>query len=587
MKIVSFGINNFRGIHGGLEQNTIRFDDSNTIFLFGQNNVGKSTFLHAYETYYENKAITANDFHKQDSAKTIEFQLEVEFDENDLQRVEEVAPTKVESLKKYLKDGRYLLVKRYVEGKQQKDTVKPEPPVNYTYNPENKTWDDKNYGSIGLDNVFQALLPTPIFIKAMPTEEELESIVNKILQEKAKRQLEDKERKELQEAKEAILKLQNKMYNPESISQYKNAVNEHFQKVFPDTQIEFEDEDSTRYTPDKLGKKFKLHFNKLDVDGKKDESIPTAYENIGHGAVRTAIFTLLLMQDVADEYKREKGRKDFLVLFEEPELFLHPKLMRELRELIYKVSDDDYPYQLLCASHSPQMIDISKPKSSLVRMISVKEAGTKLFQIDEEYLKSASNTSTTQELKQELYEVLRFNPYICESFYSDEVILLEGPTEEIIARGYFEEKSSSKNFFIINCGSVTNIPFYQRVFSKFFIKYHVICDSDGSAHKGIDENGFVQFSEKIQKSIYEQLVSDTKKEGYKTGLFRIHEITFEPAHRVLDIDENLRMDSESGNGKPFDANKYWKEKLHPNIDNEKINKVPIIRYLNEITSSIT
>ncbi len=45
MKIISFAINNFRGITGGFENNRINFSNSNTVFIFGQNNVGKSTFL--------------------------------------------------------------------------------------------------------------------------------------------------------------------------------------------------------------------------------------------------------------------------------------------------------------------------------------------------------------------------------------------------------------------------------------------------------------------------------------------------------------------------------------------------------------
>ena len=51
MKIISFGVNNFRGIAGGIQNNTIEFNNSNTIFLLGQNNVGKSSFLKAYEFF--------------------------------------------------------------------------------------------------------------------------------------------------------------------------------------------------------------------------------------------------------------------------------------------------------------------------------------------------------------------------------------------------------------------------------------------------------------------------------------------------------------------------------------------------------
>jgi AAA15 family ATPase/GTPase len=65
MKIISFGVNNFRGISGGLENNTIEFNNSNTIFLLGQNNVGKSSFLKAYEFFYKNTTPTPEDISKE------------------------------------------------------------------------------------------------------------------------------------------------------------------------------------------------------------------------------------------------------------------------------------------------------------------------------------------------------------------------------------------------------------------------------------------------------------------------------------------------------------------------------------------
>ena len=582
MRITNFGVNNFRGINGGLESNTVTFDNSNIIFLFGQNNVGKSTFLYAYDFFYNNTKAIPDDFYKRSHTNSIEFLLEVEFDDSDLARIEIIAPKKIDSIKKYLGDNNLLKVKRIIGATDNNGVPKAENAKNYSWNPKEESWEEKSYGSLGLSNIFQNLLPTPIFIKAMPTEKELEDIINDILKKKAENELKAEELEVLREAKEAIASLQEKMYNPEAIKSYKKEVNDHFQKVFPNTKIDFEDIDSVKYTSDKLGKKFKIHFEKIDDMGAVDESIPSSYENIGHGAVRTAIFALLLMQDVAAEYKREAGRKDFLVLFEEPELFLHPKLMNELKELIYKVSTEDYPYQLLCASHSPKMIDISKPKSSLVRMVQDRTDNTRLFQINEEYLKDASNAESVEELKQELYEMLRFNPHICESFYCDEVILVEGPTEEIITRGYFEQKGLESNIFVVNCGTVNNIPFYQKVFSKFSIKYNVICDTDNSNSRGLDEHGLTIFDNNIQGSIYSQFYDDAEKEDYEIGLFRLHDNTFEPAHQSEEIDEDLRMSESTNNGKPFDANLYWKEKLSPLMNDQRINSVPIIRYLNEI-----
>lgn len=42
MKLQKLIIKNFRGLKG---ENVINFENSNIIFLIGQNNVGKSTFL--------------------------------------------------------------------------------------------------------------------------------------------------------------------------------------------------------------------------------------------------------------------------------------------------------------------------------------------------------------------------------------------------------------------------------------------------------------------------------------------------------------------------------------------------------------
>ena len=580
MKIISFGVNNFRAISGGIENNTIEFNNSNTIFLLGQNNVGKSSFLKAYDFFYKNSTPTAEDIYRINPENSIEFELVLQLDDYDFQK--DSIKNKQEGLKKWLNEDNLLKIRKVFKPKGGKK-IDFEVTENLTWDYENNEWEKKNYGGIGLDSVFQAALPTPIFIKAMPTESEVETIINGILKQKAESNLKDKERQELKDAQEKILELQNKLYNPESINSYKDEVNRHFQELFPNTKIELSEKDKAKWTENSIGKSFSIHFEHNKIDGEKDESIPTTYDRVGHGAVRSAIFSLLLMKDIAEEFERVENRKNYIVLFEEPELFLHPKLMKQLRSLIYKVSESETPYQILCASHSPQMIDITKEKSSLVRMVKTEE-GTKLFQINDEFLKTSKEIQTKQELKQEMNEVLRFNPFICESFYSDEVILIEGPTEEIILRGYLNEVNPLKDIFIVNCGTVNNIPFFQKIFSKFNIKYHVICDSDNSESKGLDNFGLTIFDSGIQKSIYNQFNLDFKKGNYSCGLFQIHEITFEPAHKndLIPIELRYNEDYNDSDGKPFNANLFWKNKLQPNLEHKDILKVPIINFIKNI-----
>ena len=579
MKIISFGVNNFRGIAGGLGYNTIEFNSSNTIFLLGQNNVGKSSFLKAYEFFYKNSTPSLEDIYRMDPKNTIEFELVLQLDEFDFQK--DSIANKKDGLKKWLNSDNLLKIRRVLKPKAGAK-ISFEKTENYTWDYEQNIWVAKNYGGIGLDTVFQAALPTPIFIKAMPTEAEGEAIINEILKQKASANLEDKERQELKEAQAKIQELQDKLYNPESIQSYKEEVNKYFQTLFPNTKIELSEKDKAKWTENSIGKSFAIHFEQNN-NGEKDETIPTSHERIGHGAVRSAIFSLLLMKDVAEEFERVDNRKDYIVLFEEPELFLHPKLMKQLRSLIYKVSETDTPYQVLCASHSPQMIDITKEKSSLVRMTKHNE-GTRLFQINDEFLKDSKEIKTKEELKQEMNEVLRFNPFICESFYADEVVLIEGPTEEIILRGYFNEVQTDKDIFVVNCGTVNNIPFFQKIFSKFNIKYHVICDSDSAEIKEIDEFGLIKFESGIQKSIYQQFNLDYHKENYPCGLFQIHDITFEPAHKCASIPVELKYseDFNDSDGKPFNANLFWKNVLQPNLEHKDILKVPIIKFINNI-----
>ncbi len=579
MKISFFGVNNFRAISGGIDNNKIIFKDTNTLFIYGANNAGKSTFLKAYMFFYSNEKPIIDDFFKRDGNNSIEFELEVQLDELDKERIEAKAPKQKESYKKYLNND-YIRIKKV----WRKDGAKIED-KNYTFDyskGENGEYDEIGYATVGLHTVFQSCLPKPVFIKAMPTEEEAKKILNEILKMMAESTLKTSDLEELKAAQDKIKELQDKMYDPELIETYQSSVNGYFNKIFGDTAICFKDQkDRVIWTENKLGRDFEIEFMKKNSQGDFDENIPSSYSSVGHGTIRTAIFTLLLMRDVAERFERRQGRKDYMVLFEEPELFLYPRMVKELRELIYQVSTEDLPYQVLCASHSSSMIDLSKPKSSIIRLVN-SSAGTKSYQINDQFLKDAKGIATNDELKQEMYEVLRFNPYICESFYADEVLLIEGPTEEIISRAFLQEVPSDKTIFVLNCGTVNNIPFYQKIFSRFNIKYHVICDTDKARIVSIDQFGNADFDSGIQKTISEQYRSDCTTMNGNIGLLRTHNITFEPAHQDASIPDFLRFVDSGDRSKPFNANLYWKDVLKPNIAHQDINKVPIIKYLNEI-----
>jgi putative ATP-dependent endonuclease of the OLD family len=577
MKITNFSVNNYRGITGGLDKNRIDFNGIYTLFIFGQNNTGKSTFLKAYEFFYFDTEPTIFDFFRQSSENTLQIEIEVEVDNWDRKRIEDAAPKAKESYKSYLIDNSRIRLRN-----EWKFHGKKAQKIALTWNPEENRFIEKGYASVGLHKVFQSCLPRPIFIKAMPSEEEAKNILNEILKSMAESRLKDSELEELKAAQSKIKELQEKMYNKDVIKSYEDSVNVYMQNLFPAIRIGIEDrKDRVAWTENKLGREYDISFQNINNRGDIDQELPSHAAHIGHGAIRTTIFTLLLMRDIAEEFERIEGRKDYLVLFEEPELFLYPKVIRELRELIYKVSAGSTPYQVLCASHSPSMIDITKLKSSIVRLVKGDDS-TQLYQVSDQFLRTASGVQSDEEFKQEMYEVLRFNPYICEAFYADEVILVEGPTEEIILRAYLQEIPQAKFFFILNCGTVNNIPFYQKVLSQFSIPYSVICDTDKANITGFDQDQNPKFDSGIQKSISDQFILDYA-EG-KAHILRCHITTFEPAHRDVGIPDYLRMPDGTGQGKPFDANKYWKDILYPHLSNPQIGVVPIISTMRTITN---
>jgi predicted ATP-dependent endonuclease of OLD family len=573
MKIINFSVNNYKGINGGLSKNTINFEGSNTIFILGQNNAGKSSILKAYEVFYEDKKLDIDYFFKKNTTNNIEMILEVELT---TQEIDEFEDKKDNAIEKYFygENSNRLKLKKIWD----KEDVASK---NLTLlNTTGGDFETVGYAGVGAHNFFKTRLPKPIFIKAMPNEADLEGIVNDLLTSKVKEVLKDKELEEYKDAERTIQALQRKIYDNEEISNYKELVNDHFSTMFEGIKISISEKEAESVIKS-IDKKFKINFDHFDETGVLKDDLPNSFENIGHGAIRIALFTLFLMRDISGTI--ENNTKKFIVLFEEPELFLHPKLTRQLRKLVYDVSAEDKPFQVLCASHSPQMIDIAKPKTSLVRIVK-SENHTRLFQIDEDVLLDRS----TGLVKKELYEALRFNSFVCEAFYADEVILVEGDTEAVLIRAYFQINEPKKDIFVMNCGSVNNIPFFQKIFFKFNIKYHVICDTDGHFNGDYDDkNNPIMNSGYIQESIYKEFVSTYTIGEYETGLLRVHETNFETAHRAIS-DQVLRFPFEDdvikSLGKPYCANRYWDEIINLNISAENINDVPIIKFLKEILS---
>lgn len=535
MKILRLTISNFRGLKGS--DNVIDFSNSNIIFLIGQNNVGKSSFLRAYE-FFVNSGQKANleDFYNYDTTIPIEIEglfLREEGDEENLDlRGKSKEP---DWLNKWTGEDSIIRIKKV--WLDQGQLFKK-----YTFEPNND-WVENGFG--GIDALFGKQAPTPIAINAMESQDTLDEKVNKLMHDEFVKKLKENFPEEYDKIFQDIKNLQALITGSESVEAMNVELNKNFQQVFAELTLKIQPaKDENIKLEDSFKKNHSITIERNNVSRKE-----TFLQN-GHGVIRQALFNFITF------LKRENSskKKQYLILFEEPESFLHPKIAFKLRKSLYELVKDS-PYQILCATHSPLMIDISEPHSSLLRVEKGCDDTTHTYQIGE------SVFSSTDEKKQWVQMVNRFNPHICEAFYADKVLLVEGDTETIVYRDLLSRFYPDEEIFVLNTGSKMNIPFFQEILTIFNIEHYVIHDADSEKSKDGNANPAWSMNQNIWSLI-------EKANKQKAGLARryVHIKNFEDAHGI----------PLAGNkGKPLSAYEFVKEISH---DDDK----PCLNWLKDI-----
>jgi putative ATP-dependent endonuclease of OLD family len=556
MKLTEMQVKNFRSLCG--ENIKVSFTDSNVIFVLGQNNVGKSALLSAYEYLVtpKQKALLS-DFHGYNESTPIEIIATFDKEESD----EPDFTTK--GLNKWVDgEGKIRFKKTWVcaGGECQKETfdlVKGE-------------FIKDGFG--GFDTHFTHRAPTPIRIPAIQSLKELSDWVKTTVKSTVLKQLHLEEQEHYQRIERDIQELQNKILGRDTVAALATQANRNFQQVFPALSLVVSLVEGSKVD---ITKSLEADFSVII----RDLNFPDTnqgFENHGNGVVRQAMFNFLGLVKNKIDLDGNSG-KSYIILFEEPEIYLHPKAVKLLREVLYALGDNS-PFQLLCASHSPTLIDISRKCTSLVRIgknedntIFLHQAGDNLFQLD-------------TEMKSRIQMANRFDPNVCEVFFSDEAILVEGDTEAVVCREVLAKHYPKKDIFVLNTGSKNNIPFFQTILSHFRIKHHIIHDSDTRYNYKISkdsegdliyEASFKQNGEQVKNSAWKlnadiwNLIESANSKGYKLASRYVSVFNFETANGYQ---PNMEK------GKPLSAYEFA-------VDEERVNNSRIFKFLSYITGS--
>jgi putative ATP-dependent endonuclease of OLD family len=245
----------------------------------------------------------------------------------------------------------------------------------------------------------------------------------------------------------------------------------------------------------------------------------------GSGFQRYFIYCLIQLGSQYVGKKPAQKTKDFtpsfnLVLFEEPEAFLHPPQQDELARNLRELSSREV-WQALCATHSshfvsrnaddiPAIVRLRRCGSGIQAFQVTKEAwgemvsqNQKINQIAQDWPKMKKKLES-EDGKAEMEAVKYFlwlNPDRSSAFFADHVLLTEGETEvalinRLIADGKVE--GVPPGLYVLDCLGKWNIHRFMNLFSHLGVIHSVLYDDDGNSEEHAQINQLIEDSKDKQ-----------------------------------------------------------------------------------------
>lgn len=218
----------------------------------------------------------------------------------------------------------------------------------------------------------------------------------------------------------------------------------------------------------------------------EEDSLITDIAYQGHGTQRTVAFALikLLSEGVVLESSAqgaESARFRKILCFEEPELFIHPQLLLELRAALTRMVKSG-GWQVICTTHSPYFVseDVADSDASLFVM---NRSGAGVVHTQSTGIHTDLNT--LEESRKAFKSLMNMDPNVCSAFFGEFAVLVEGPTEvavlslrELKTLLPEELRKNASKCAIVNCLGKGTIPAFIDALSRYGIPVTVIHDLD-------------------------------------------------------------------------------------------------------------
>lgn len=197
---------------------------------------------------------------------------------------------------------------------------------------------------------------------------------------------------------------------------------------------------------------------KPSFDIEISSNVRTKPERQGMGSLRSTVFALLRYRENFAERKRAEGveLRPIIIGFEEPEMYLHPNAAALMRDKIYELATSSHS-KIICTTHSPYMIDLSKkideaeyPKQVLnLFKLELDEVLNFLVCKSTAFNTTEAYRNLQNEEKHFVKFLLRLDDNIAKIFFCKKVIIVEGDTEELLLKETIERLSPARRKFFL------------------------------------------------------------------------------------------------------------------------------------------
>ena len=239
----------------------------------------------------------------------------------------------------------------------------------------------------------------------------------------------------------------------------------------------------------------------------ENHNMPVRPDQYGSGFQRHFIYSLISIGPKYLSRKTVKKSDTFspdltLILFEEPEAFLHPPQQDILSSNLRALARDP-SRQVICSTHSSHfvsrnMMDLPsivrmKRDRGLVRAFQVRQPewdqivnGNQQLNIIATRHNKIARTLSDDDLKPEMEAVkycLWMNPDRASAFFSNNVLLVEGPTEQsFISRLISEGRipTPAGGLYVLDCMGKYNIHRFMNILIHLGTSHSVLYDDDNN-----------------------------------------------------------------------------------------------------------